>query len=535
MITVNGIEYLPSADGKIYGQYRLGDAPVGGVGGAWSLSATNYVAAKMPMRLIFPRNTEANSWSYAKNAYPGTKWNIPICIQGGAWPFKYEIISNGGATGLAIGEELTRTTDVPTSKTLHTVGADYGVLSWDNPSTGTYSITVRVTDQGLNTVDVPITLTVGTANWLFVDPVSGNDTTGDGSIGSPFATLEKIHNDASTTTTYAGNRVYLRAGTTNLDGMTANNNNLRLIGSNNPVQYIGYPGEAAVLEAYEGWIVTDGADDFGLFDLTYQYATAYSPGGGTAPIYMVNDIGATDRITLFNVDFKDFKGSPANAGAGNSSIVFLPSNPRQNFAVSRCKQSGTTGTFTCSFKTTYALIEHHSVANATVTTSEASTRNVIHLKDEPSYFTVRACDLWDNNTWALTNNYGAMGVYGQAGANNVEFCWNTSQHPINAATQRGGALYNWGNNVVTQLVENIYAYRNSLKQGFRWEGTQQSNMANGTEVHEKNVLDTGTMPSDAKITSTDNIDAATYFDASMELTGASRTNYLGTHGAEVAE
>lgn len=28
MVTVNGATYLPSADGKIYGQYPLGDAPV---------------------------------------------------------------------------------------------------------------------------------------------------------------------------------------------------------------------------------------------------------------------------------------------------------------------------------------------------------------------------------------------------------------------------------------------------------------------------------------------------------------------------
>ena len=78
-------------------------------------------------------------------------------------------------------------------------------------------------------------------------------------------------------------------------------------------------------------------------------------------------------------------------------------------------------------------------------------------------------------------------------------------------------------------------YRNSIKQGFEWEGGAHTNMADGTEIHEYNVLDTGTMPSSVKITGINNVDGATYFDGSMKLTGASRSSYLGTHGAEVAQ
>ena len=92
----------------------------------------------------------------------------------------------------------------------------------------------------------------------------------------------------------------------------------------------------------------------------------------------------------------------------------------------------------------------------------------------------------------------------------------------------------WGGNPVSQLIENIYLFRNSIDQRFRWEGSGHTNMANGTEVHENNVLNIQTMPSDVRISSIGNIDGATYFDSSALLTGASRTTYLGLKGAEVA-
>ena len=505
-----------------------------GVSGDWLLSASNYVAAKMPMAITFPLNSLASADSYAKNAYTGVRWNIPIIIQGGAWPFKYEIVSNGGATGLTIGAELDRTIDGLTGRTLHKVGADYGVLSLPSPSAGAYSITVRVTDQELNTIDVPISLTVGTAKWLFVDPVGGNDSTGTGAIGAPFKTIGKIHGDSNLTTTYSGYRVYLRAGTTPLDGMATNNNNYNATGTNNPVQFIGYPGESVVLEAYEGWFNLSAADDFYLGDLTYQYAAAYSPGGGTVPIYMVNSFSGSDRSSYFNVDFKDFKGNPFNSGSGNTSILYIAGGGTLNTGVSHCSLSGQTGTFIDWYATDYSVVEHLDISNVTTGTDDGSSRAIMFLKDSPDHVTLRDCNIWDSISWTETNNYGGIGIYGQAGATNVEIAYCTLLAPF--ASGRAGAIYNWGNNSEAGLIENIYLYRNSVKERFYWEGgTSYTNFAAGEEVHESNVLDTGAMPSNVQISSSGNVDSATYFDASMLLTGASRTNYLGTKGAEVAE
>ena len=65
-----------------------------------------------------------------KNAHPGIHWEIPIVIQGGSWPFRYEIVSDGGASGLEIGGELERELD--NGFIVHNVTDEYGTLWWDN-------------------------------------------------------------------------------------------------------------------------------------------------------------------------------------------------------------------------------------------------------------------------------------------------------------------------------------------------------------------------------------------------------------------
>lgn len=73
---------------------------IAGQSADWQLPADHYIPARMPMHVVFPRTAEAVAFSYARNAHPGIRWEIPIVIQGGAWPFRYSIIDHGGADGL---------------------------------------------------------------------------------------------------------------------------------------------------------------------------------------------------------------------------------------------------------------------------------------------------------------------------------------------------------------------------------------------------------------------------------------------------
>jgi len=510
------------------GNDYIGDQPTGA---PWQLPTANYVVTGMAMNLVFPR-PEAASWSYAKNAYPNVKWNIPIGIQGGAWPFNYEIIDNGGATGLAIGSFLLGVIDGPTGKKTYSVPDDYGVLSWDAPQTGSYSITVRVTDQTGATLDVAVSLTVGTSGWVFVDPVNGNDSTGDGSVGSPFASLVPLHNDSTATATYANTRVYLRAGTTPLGGMTAESGKYKVLTGAVPCEYIGYPNEAAILEQDTGWFSVNTAD-FLVKDLEIRYKSTFLP--SAEPVYMFACYAGSTRAAFIGNAFTNFDGSPVNTGSGNSSIAYFSGVDRSHVIFSRNSQTGQTGPLTSAYQITDGLIEHHRIYDATTGTGDGSARAMIYLKDDPVNFTIRNVQMWENITWAETTNFGGIGIGGQDGAQNVEICYCTIDCPINPSSQRGAAIYNWGANAVSALIENIFVYRNSLDIGIEFEGANHTNMADGTEQHIKNVLNGGSEIVNSKVANTGNIDGATYLDANMILTGGSRVSYLGTHGAEVSQ
>jgi len=171
----------------------------------WQLAAGNYVPAKMPPVIIHPRpQAETNPDAYCKNAYPGLHWEIPISVQGGAWPFKYEIVT--GPVGMTIGQTLTVSGDV------QVVGSDYGVLSWPNPTGTSENIEIKVTDQDGTVVTVTWTLTIGTANHIFVDASAASE--GTGTLADPLKTFHAgVYESSDTANSFLGKVVHYKAGT----------------------------------------------------------------------------------------------------------------------------------------------------------------------------------------------------------------------------------------------------------------------------------------------------------------------------------
>jgi hypothetical protein len=508
------------------GNDYVGDNP-SGTAPSYQLPTANYVDTGMPMNLVFPR-PEAASWSYAKNAYPNVKWNIPIGIQGGAWPFNYEITDNGGATGLAIGSFLLGVIDGPTGKTTYSVPDDYGVLSWDNPVAGSYAITVRVTDQAGATLDVAVSLTVGTSGWLFVDPVGGNDSTGDGTIGSPFASLVPLHNDSNLTSTYSNHRVYLRDGVTPLGGMSTSNNNYRVEPIGAPKQFIGYPNETVKLENTTGWIWLNGVDDFLLMDMEYAYADAFSPvqSGG---IWQIVETGGGSRATINNVELSRFTGTPQNIGLANPACFLSDDSISENLYMGRVSVTGAVGQVLCSFKNQNSLCEHWTIRSATLSMPNIEPFAFLFIKDDPDYFTVRNIDADSTVTSSAASS--VVGFLAQDGGTNLEFSYIKAYRPVDGA--REGAIKLFNNSSQTITASNIYTYRNSVEE-IKWEGDSNAGVLDDAMLLTKNVSNQ-TLPTSTRIDSIDNIEAGTFFDSSMNLTGAARTAYLGTHGAEVAQ
>lgn len=119
----------------------------------------------------------------------------------------------------------------------------------------------------------PATVAPPTPGVLLPTPVatkycspSGSNTTGNGSIGSPWLDLRGAQTGGAGTPVAAGNLLYLRGGTyPDAGGDWANSNNKLSINgtSENPIVITNYPGEIAVFQDNgdkTGWLLTLGGN-----------------------------------------------------------------------------------------------------------------------------------------------------------------------------------------------------------------------------------------------------------------------------------
>lgn len=500
----------------------------------WLLPADHHVPAKMPMHVVHPRNAESADWAIGKNAHPGVRWEIPVVVQGGAWPFRYEIIDNGGADGLSIGSELERVRE--NGFIVHRMTDDYGRLWWNEPQTGQYEILLRVTDQELDTVDVPISLTVGTAGWVFVDADNGSDTN-DGSVEAPFQSIQRVHEAGAQ---FDEHRVYL-AGTVPMDGNTESGNLRIACGGGNatptPAVWLGWPGRTAVLEAYEGRISAD-CPDFYLGNLEHRHHADYYQDDGDY-IHMITAWDNTPRLTLHDVHFSRFQGNPVNTAWGNSSIIMFvdPGNFRPHVAVVNNRISGDNGVFTSAYRLLHAVFENNRAEGANFIMNDNSTWAVFWIKRGDEFVSLRANHFGTGNQWGTPGNLS--GALGLDSARNIEFAYNTIYTPYDAGNDRRGALklftgasqsdYTWTEDTP------VWIYRNSIKHRVNYEGSSLVNMPDGNVISERNVLAPRSWPEHEFLHNVDNLDQDDYFDADMKLQPPHREAYLGRYGAEIAE
>ena len=131
---------------------------------------------------------------YYKN-YTGIPYVVPVGVFGGLYPFTYGLTT--APSGMTIDE-------------------DTGIITWSSPTTGSHSVVVQVTDAESSTDTASWTLTVDTANAVFLD--ANTDASGTGTLADPFDSLEDIWGSGGLTTTYDGDFMYFAAGTYTLDG-----------------------------------------------------------------------------------------------------------------------------------------------------------------------------------------------------------------------------------------------------------------------------------------------------------------------------
>lgn len=288
----------------------------------WQLPAGHFISAKMPLtqaRVVYPRpDNETQSTAYCRNAYPGLQYKIPVTVQGGAWPFYYEIVSMpaGATIGQIYGD------------------VDYGVIKWTPPGSGTHSFHIRVHDQDGATVDVTWSATVGTSWAIFVDPVNGSDANA-GTLAAPKQTIDGAWAAAS-----GGKHLILRGGT-HYQGATQSFSSSTVLG------IVGYPGEVATIDGSTKSATSGNHFWLNNNDLTIQDLRFINTITTVDNPRWFASLQPNDRVTQVFCTFENgLQGTGLGGGDDNNSCLFLgnPGSIRNYIVQSHCVFRGLVGT-----------------------------------------------------------------------------------------------------------------------------------------------------------------------------------------------
>jgi hypothetical protein len=491
----------------------------------WRLPPENFIPAKMPIRLVHPRpDSETNAWARHRKAYPGIPYRIPVSVQGGAYPFYYEIIE--GPPGMQIGQQY----GVP----------DYGIASWvPDSESGSYAVKIRVTDQELNQVDAEFEVTATTSGFVFVDPEGAEG--GDGSIGSPLKRFSQTHdNNASAGTQYAGYIVYLRGG----QHQTKDNgtsNYLELRADRNPMTILGYPGEHAELDCSNAGIHVGGGtngDDF----FASGFVMKNSPPTRENSRFFSFWNTSGNRSTIFDVAFENHvSGTVGNDNAHH--IHFGAQDGWTEYVtfwgLKFSKQASKGSSVGSTYQTRYVVVEDCRFGKAQ---ADVRPNAAVFMKSESTYWSLR-------RNLSIEQGHRSATLFQYAGNRKptpqvqlVEMCYNLLRAPDPAVDST--VIYTaWPPGTATDVGHpdnTTWIYRNTILGGVGGTDRRHNTMVFDSNVYLTDgqwyLDDTGlrvvvVVGNDLTGTSSD---VATMLDQEYRLQGSYRDDYLGQRGHEVS-
>ena len=180
--------------------------------------------------LYGPIEFEIISWPLTK-AYPGIEYNIKIGAIGGQYPYLYTLEQN--PDGMVIDSST-------------------GIVSWTpdiSLENTNVDVVLSVTDNTGSSINQSFSINVTKAGFFFISP-TGNDSSGNGSIGSPWRSLNSSINKAG-----SDGIIYARGGnyteSVSISGSSSN-------------KWIAFPGETPVLDLNFSTIRMTG--DYGYVD-----------------------------------------------------------------------------------------------------------------------------------------------------------------------------------------------------------------------------------------------------------------------------
>jgi hypothetical protein len=505
------------------------------------LQPGQFIPAKMPLsaaRVVLPRpDSETSARAYHRNGHVGLRYELPIVVQGGSWPFVFELIS--GPAGAQLGSNYG--------------DANYGILRWTPTANGAFNFLVRVRDQDSNSVDIAWSGVVS-ATWArFVDANQGSDSTGNGTRSNPWRSLSHAYAQVQD-----GGALCLRAGLYQAPNESMNiavsgGSGLGRIGS-----LIGWPDELPRINC--GSV---NAENFAWYNSSDTYIAQLEffsgPSGQGNPRYFIS-LSPNHRCYQYRLIFDaPSLGFTSGGGDDNNSCMFLGAggSMREYAAQVFCtfrRLPFTNNGFSAidSYQTRYLVIADN-VFDAPATTSS---QHAVWIKGwEQEDITIRS-NRW-NQAWdeglidlAMSGNFGSFTT------RRVEICYNTI-----ATRNTGGGL-----RLGVGAAENggprgpIWVYRNTMAAPaviVRASTALQISFENDVIVHDAVVqggnVNTRIVMFDANApagiyrdpalrenltmsstgTECHGRTNAGILDAQLRLQGPWRTQFLGTHGAEI--
>ncbi len=426
-------------------------------GAQWPPRAGYFIPQKMPLNVIYPR-PDAETPAHARHrwAHSQMRYEIPIGVQGGAWPFKYEIIS--APAWLSIGQYYGDT--------------NYGVLSGTPNSTGTFNVVVRVTAaDNVNTIDVMFTVQSDIANPATVDAQfvfvqAGYAGTKVGTISQPLATIVDWYKNSDTDATYHNKiivfrqGVYIATGDSNRAPIVGNDTNIYLHESYKTPSLIGFPDEIAEWDMSAAKIVeTTGVNDIFIANLTFK-----NPWTAPDNAHFIWLAGYSNRTTFFDCTFKDF--TKGVVGDDNNAPIFsgsLGGTLMKNYLLlKRCtfdniENPSSNGSYIDYYRVDNYLWEDNIAKNSNTTYG-------FWGKCTRAFGTIRNNTAIDNVTGKQISMFlGAGASYGGgAPASNLEVCYNNISIPVD---QNIDALNVVDSVYFSGVYFNVFVYRNSVYGG----------------------------------------------------------------------
>jgi len=526
-------------DGAVDGGLEGEDAatPDAGAGPSWLLPDGHF-EGHFPLHVIYLRpDGETQAYARHRHAHPGVRYEIPIGVQFGKWPYRYELVE--GPPGARVVHETLQWN----GRDAFDIPEGYGVVAWDVPAgaSGGHAFRVRVYDQdhgraGDSFVDVAWTTTVGTSQFIFLDTVRGDDATADGSIGRPFRELAALQGSGM-----AGDKICYIRETDRFDpdssrfagGYTPDPPRQLTFGDpSDPKAYVAFPDETVHVNT-AGQIgfaqSTEINDDVFFAGIVAGFTNQRRRDRDNVRVVMHWD--RSRRSTFWRMGcLRAFGGTRKNDNHGfiwywnaggdvgdASGHTYLYSADCWMDQMNVDGDAGSNGPHLWeTYTTNRTLAERHRVTHSHIVNN-----GFVVVKGSGRDAEIRACDTATGNRGVY--HVRCVGVSSQGETRRVALCFNRT------GGEDGGrvALGQAGSNPPYQ---DLIAYRNSCT------GPISAASSPAAISHAYNNV-VRAVAGEVKVAS-GNIehggDGSSVFDAALSLTGAAREMYLGTKGADVA-